>query len=208
MSVLPRSFFERDTVDVARDLLGSLLCHRVPSVLREADECLLVGRIVETEAYLGGADLASHSARGVTRRNYLMFEAPGHAYVYQSYGCHWCFNAVAFAHPPGAVLIRAIEPLDGVREMARRRGLDNMIQLTNGPGKLTRALGIERQHNGGVLFDPASALHIAEAPRRDARIVVTSRIGITRSADLPLRFYLDGNAYVSRRARTMELART
>jgi len=179
---------------VARELLGLLLCHQTP-------HGLLVGRIVETEAYLGATDLASHSARGRTKRNYLMFEAPGHAYVYFSYGNHWCFNTVAYAKPPGAVLVRALEPVEGMDVMTLNRGLSNPRDLTNGPGKLTKALDIGRAQNAAALFESASPLYIARPTRSRPKmpVVVTPRIGISKSVDLPLRFYVADSPYVSRR---------
>jgi DNA-3-methyladenine glycosylase len=191
---VPLRFYQAPTEAVARKLLGLLLCHRTP-------RGLLVGRIVETEAYLGSDDAASHAARGRTARNRLMFSAPGHAYVYFSYGMHWCFNAVAYQTPPGAVLVRALEPLDGVDEMARLRGLAlSSPALTNGPGKLTRALAIERAHNGVALYE-SDELFIAYPPGRAPRRPVESgpRIGIRRSAELPLRFFYGDSAYLSRR---------
>lgn len=183
---------------MARHLLGLLLCRRTPAGL-------LVGRIVETEAYLGPDDGASHAARGVTPRNRLMFERPGHAYVYFSYGMHWCFNIVAWSTPPGAVLVRALEPLDGVDEMARRRHLPhNAPTLTNGPGKLTQALGIDGSLNGAPLYDAEGAIFIARPTRRTTArpVIATPRIGIRRSAELPLRFCLGDSAHLSRAVRT------
>lgn len=197
MRIVPRSFFEQDTTAVARHLLGLLLCRRTPAGV-------VAGRIVETEAYLGQHDEASHAARGVTPRNHLMFESPGHAYVYLSYGVHWCFNAVAWSTPPGAVLVRALEPLDGVDEMARRRRLSPQAPaLTNGPGKLAQALGIDGSLNGAPLYEAQGAIFIARPPcQMPVRPVLTTpRIGIRRSAELPLRFCLGDSAHLSRAGR-------
>src|SRR3954453_9174609 len=136
---LPRSFYGRETVAVARDLLGKILVH---------DET--AGRIVETEAYLGGDDLASHSARGVTDRTRVIFGPPGHAYVYFIYGMYECLNIVAEADGvAGCVLIRALEPVDGIEEMRLRRPRARRVEdLASGPGKLTLAMGITRELNG------------------------------------------------------------
>ena len=193
---LKASFFERETFIVARDLLGCALCHQTP-------DGPLVGRIVETEAYLGCDDLASHAARGRTRRNAIMFDAPGHAYVYLSYGNHWCFNVVAFERPPGGVLIRALEPIAGLEAMAlrRQRGA-GLASLTNGPGKLTQALGIDRAQYGVPLFGDETSLFLSIPDARPSPVVGCGpRIGIRRAMDLPLRFYVRGSAYLSRSER-------
>lgn len=188
MRGLPRAFYERDTVAVARDLLGKVLVHGPTA-----------GIIVETEAYLGGDDLASHSAAGITNRTRVIFGPPGHAYVYLSYGMHECLNIVAEPDgKAGCVLIRALEPVEGLEIMrARRRKAGSPRDLTSGPGKLTQALAITRKHNGAdvtrgdlIVRNPASQ-HAIE-------IGVTKRIGITKCADLPLRFTIQGNRYLSR----------
>jgi DNA-3-methyladenine glycosylase len=177
--ILPRSFYARPTVEVARDLIGKLLVHGPTS-----------GIIVETEAYLGGGDdLAAHTARGLTQRTRVIFGPPGHAYVYLIYGVYECLNLVAEPDgQPGCVLIRAIEPVDGIDLMRARRGATmHPEQLANGPGKLTLALGITRRDNGVDVTRGALVVrHLA--PARHFDIKVTPRIGITRSADLPLRF--------------------
>ena len=185
--ILPRSFYARSTVEVARGLLGKMLVHGPTA-----------GIIVETEAYLGGEDLAAHSARGLTGRTRVIFGPPGHAYVYLIYGMYECLNLVAEQDGrPGCVLIRALEPVNGVDLMrARRGGTRKMEQLANGPGKLTRALGITRAHNGADVT--RGALVVRDAAW-DGEIEVTRRIGITRSAELPLRFVVAGNGFVSRR---------
>lgn len=181
--ILPRSFHDRPTVTVARELLGKLLVHGETA-----------GIIIETEAYPGGDDLASHSAAGITPRTKVIFGAPGHAYVYLSYGIHECLNVVCEREgEPGCVLIRALEPVSGIARMRQRRPAarkDN--DLASGPGKLTQALGISRALNGADLT--RGPLTIREAPAARAfRIEVTPRIGITKCADRPLRFLLREN---------------
>lgn len=187
--ILPRSFYERHTVAVARDLLGKVLVHGPTA-----------GVIVETEAYLGGDDLASHSARGITNRTRVIFGPPGHAYVYFIYGMYECLNLVAEpAGQPGCVLIRAVEPVGGIDLMRQRRPAARRLEdLASGPGKLTLALGITRAHNGAdvtrgalVVRDPAESRRLA--------IATTPRIGIRECADWPLRFIVRGNRFVSGR---------
>jgi DNA-3-methyladenine glycosylase len=187
--ILPRRFYARSTVEVARDLLGKVLVHGPTA-----------GIIVETEAYLGGEDLAAHSARGLTHRTRFIFGPPGHAYVYLIYGMYECLNLVAErAGHPGCVLIRALEPVSGVDLMRERRGLGGKPeQLANGPGKLTVAMGITRSHNGTDVTRGSLVVR-EQACRREVEIHVTPRIGITQSADLPLRFVMAGNRYVSRK---------
>ena len=182
--ILPRSFYARATVEVARGLLGKVLVHGVTA-----------GIIVETEAYLGGDDLAAHSARGLTARTRVIFGPPGHAYVYLIYGMYECLNLVAEPDGrPGCVLIRALEPVSGVALMQARRGaIRKAEQLANGPGKLTLALGITRAHNGADVTRGSLVVREA-AGTGDREIEVTPRIGITRSAELPLRFVLLGTA--------------
>jgi DNA-3-methyladenine glycosylase len=183
-----RSFFARPTVAVARDLLGKVLAHGPTS-----------GIIVETEAYPAGNDLASHSAAGITERTRVIFGPPGYAYVYLSYGMHECINIVAEPDgTPGCVLIRALEPLEGIELMrARRPKARTDRDLTNGPGKLTQALAITRAHYGVDVT--RGDLAVREAPRQARfEIEVSKRIGITKCADLPLRFTIAGNPFVSR----------
>ena len=172
---MPRRFYARPTVEVARALLGACLVHR--------DR---VGRIVETEAYLGLDDLAAHASRGRTDRTRVLFGPPGHAYVYLIYGMYECLNLVAEPDgTPGCVLIRALEPVRGLRGPA------------SGPGRLTRAMGISRRHNG---CDVTQGPLVVRAPLdpEPFSVAVTPRVGITRCADWPLRFYIEGNAFVSR----------
>jgi DNA-3-methyladenine glycosylase len=187
---LKRSFYLRPTIEVARALLGKIVVHGNAS-----------GRIVETEAYLGTGDLAAHAASGPTPRNRVIFGAPGHAYVYFIYGMYDCLNIVAEPEGvAGCVLIRAIEPLDGIGEMRARRPAAKRIEdLANGPGKLTRALGITLRHNGcDVTRGP---IVVCDGPAGRFEIAVSPRIGITKSAELPLRFFIKGNPCVSRASR-------
>ena len=187
--ILPRRFYARPTVEVARDLLGKVVVHGPTA-----------GIIVETEAYLGGEDLAAHSARGLTQRTRVIFGPAGHAYVYLIYGMYECLNIVA-ERPgnPGCVLIRALEPVSGVDLMRSRRGAARTLeQLANGPGKLTLALAITRSHNGADVTRGPLVVRQPACPRA-IEIHVTPRIGITQSADLPLRFVIAGNHFVSGR---------
>jgi DNA-3-methyladenine glycosylase len=196
-TVLPRSFYVPSAKSVAPRLLGHLL-------LRNSPEGLCGGVIVETEAYLAD-DPACHAFNGPTARNRVMWGPPGHAYVYFIYGNHWCFNVVCL--PPGAaeaVLIRAIEPVIGLGIMESRRPVKQPRLLTNGPGKLCAALGIDRSFDGDDLCDPHSPVYIAQNPdlksflRQRGPMVKTTRIGIVKAAELPLRFYLGGSEFVSR----------
>ncbi|MBM3747790.1 MAG: DNA-3-methyladenine glycosylase [Acidobacteria bacterium] len=186
--ILPRSFYERPTIAVARELLGTILVHG-----RTA------GRIVEVEAYLGAADLAAHASRGLTNRTRVLFGPPGHAYVYFIYGMYECLNLVAEPEgTPGCALIRALEPLAGIGIMRRRRPQARSVEeLANGPGKLTQALGITRRHYGAdVTRGPLAVRRL----KQDApfEILATPRIGIRHCAQWPLRFLIAGNRCVSR----------
>ena len=185
--ILSRSFYERGTVQVARDLLGKLLVHGETA-----------GMIVETEAYLGGDDLASHSARGITPRTRVIFGPPGHAYVYFIYGMYECLNLVAEPEgQPGCVLIRALEPVRGIEIMQQRRpSARSLRDLASGPGKLTLAMGITRVCNGA---DVTRGDLVVRQWQKPAEIAVTPRIGIRQCADLPLRFLIRGNSFVSGR---------
>jgi DNA-3-methyladenine glycosylase len=187
--VLPRRFYNRGTIRVARDLLGKIICHGETA-----------GRIVETEAYLGEDDLASHSARGLTDRTRVIFGPPGHAYVYLIYGMYECLNRSAEPDgKPGCVLIRALEPIAGVELMhARRPAARKPEQLASGPGKLTLAMGITRALNGADVTKPPLSVHRQE-DEASFDIVTTPRIGITQCADWPLRFLIAGNPCVSRK---------
>lgn len=190
---LPRSFYDRDTEVVARELLGAVLECTTP--LGTA-----AGRIVETEAYIGEHDGACHAAAGLTPRTRFLYGPPGIAYVYFVYGMHWCVNAVTRAEGlPSAVLIRALEPVAGLPLMRRRRGHPARDRdLTNGPGKLCEALGITGAMNGVPLRGPGPLRLRRGAPVADADVVVSPRIGVSRAADWPLRFYVRHSPWVSR----------
>jgi len=186
--ILPRAFYNRPTIEVARELLGKVVVHG-----------LTAGIIVETEAYLGGEDLAAHSARGITDRTRVIFGPPGHAYVYFIYGMYECLNLVCEpAGKPGCVLIRALEPVAGLDVMQRRRpAARKPEQLASGPGKLTLAMGITRAQNGADVTRGELVVR-APAPPRPVDVAVSPRIGITKCADLPLRFFVRRNRFVSR----------
>ena len=192
---LPVSFYDRETEDVARDLLGAVLECRTP-------QGIVSGRIVETEAYIGEHDPACHAAAGRTERTRWLYGPPGTAYVYFIYGVHWCFNAVTrSAGEPSAVLVRAIEPLAGIELMRRRRpAAKSNRDLSNGPGKLCAGLGIDGRHNG-LRLDRLPLRIRAGEPVPDADVVVSPRIGITKAADWPLRWYIADNPYVSKAPR-------
>jgi DNA-3-methyladenine glycosylase len=189
--ILPSSFYSRPTRKVARDLVGQILVHETPDGVAS-------GRIVEVEAYLPKKDPGSHAARGQTPRNAVMFGPAGFAYVYFCYGNHFLFNVVTEKPGlPGAVLIRALEPVEGLGLMVRRRKkeLESERVLTNGPGKLVQALGISSAHNLQKLT--VGPLYIRADPGFSGKVGVTTRIGITQGWELPLRFYLKGSPYLS-----------
>ncbi|HEY3971833.1 MAG TPA: DNA-3-methyladenine glycosylase [Candidatus Sulfotelmatobacter sp.] len=211
ISPLDRAFFSRDPRRVARELLGKVLVRREADALLTAR--IVTGRIVEVEAYLGAKDLAAHSAAGKTLRNAVLFGPPGYAYVYFIYGNHYCLNVSCEPEgQAGGVLFRALEPLSGIEAMALARGLEiqesknepsrikELIRLTSGPGRLCEAFGIDRaRDNGCDLTSRASSLWIGEDGYRASRIRVTARIGITKAAEHPLRYFLAGNPFVSGR---------
>ena len=185
--VLRTDFFARSVHDVAPDLIGATLL--VDGI---------GGRIVEAEAY-DHEDPASHGYRGRTERNASMFGPPGHAYVYRSYGIHWCLNLVCEEEGvANAVLIRAIEPTYGLDEMRKRRGVDDPRLLCSGPGKLCQALGVTREHDGLPLDRPPFELRPREG---HVEVVAGPRIGITRAAELPWRYAETGSRYLSRALR-------
>lgn len=193
---LPREFFERPVLTVARACVGQLLVHASP-------EGLTAGRIVETEAYRGPEDRAAHSWGGRrTRRTEVMYGRAGHAYVFFVYGMHWHFNVVAGAvGEPHAILVRAVEPLCGLELMATRRGISShRVELCNGPGKLCAAFGITGEHYGRDLCK--GSLFLSEGPR--VKVRRAPRVGIDYAgawAHRPWRFYEAGNRYVSKHPR-------
>ncbi len=204
-AALSRSFYKPSAEVVAAKLLGHWL-------IRNGPDGPCGGEIVETEAYLVG-DAAAHSYIGKTKRNAVMWGPPGHSYVYFIYGNHWCFNVVC--QPPGiaeAVLVRAMEPAFGLDSMSARRSVAKPHDLTNGPGKLCAAMNIDRSLDGVDLCDVKSPLFIARNPalksflRQRGPVVTTTRIGITQAASLPLRFYLEGSQFVSRRVKRADKA--
>jgi DNA-3-methyladenine glycosylase len=181
---LRKSFFARSVQDVAPELIGATFLFNGTG-----------GVIVEVEAY-HHTEPAAHSHRGMTERNAIMFGPPGHAYVYRSYGLHWCVNFVCEAAGSAAgVLIRAVEPTAGLALMRRRRGVEDTRLLCSGPGRLTQAMGITRAHNGLALDEAPFSL----MPRTDALdIVAGPRIGITKAAELPWRHGLKGSRFLSK----------
>jgi DNA-3-methyladenine glycosylase len=192
-SPLPASFYARPTIQVARGLLGQIL-------ISDIGGRRTAGRIVETEAYLGPHDPASHAfGHRRTARTEVMYGRPGTAYVYFTYGMHWCLNAVTERLGfPAAVLIRALEPLEGLPVMRRRRGRGGVrdADLCAGPARLCQALGITGRENGGLLTN--GRLRIVRDRRRRAPVAVTGRVGITDAADWPLRFVIAGSEWLSR----------
>ena len=186
---LVRPFYARETSLVARDLIGKIL-------FRESPDGVTSGRIVEAEAYTGESDPASHAFRGPTRRNGVMFGPPGYLYVYLSYGMHVCCNVVTESEGiAGAVLLRAVEPLEGVEHMLARRGPRPIRQLANGPGKLCQALGITLIDYGADLT--TSSVGVADDGRAAPDVAVGGRVGISAAADLPRRYFVPGSPFVS-----------
>ena len=188
---LLREFFARDPVVLARDLLGRVLFYKTP-------EGLLAGRIVETEAYTGAADPASHAFRGPTVRNAVMFGPAGHAYVYFTYGMHYCLNVTAEAPgTAGAVLLRALEPLAGVEMMRARGDHGPESRLLSGPGKIGRAFGLSLDDNGRDFTRGPLGL-AAGTPLPTREVAISRRIGISRAVDLPYRFAVASSRSVSK----------
>ncbi len=190
--VLPASFYALDTGLVARELLGAVL-------VCDSSEGRTAGIIVETEAYVGEHDAACHAAAGLTNRTAPLYGAPGTAYVYLIYGMHWCLNAVTRrTGEPGAVLIRAVEPVEGLDLMRHRRGKARSdADLANGPGKLCAAMAVDREHNSTSLVSGQVRIHRGSR-HADEEVIVTPRIGIRKAADWPLRFLLRESRFVSR----------
>ena len=188
---LRREFYARDPSLVARELLGKI-------VMRRTGPETLLGRIVETEAYYGDRDPASRAYRGRKNYNRPMFEEPGRLFIYMVHA-HWLLNVVA--HPEGevgAVLIRALEPLEGVETMIRNRGMNDLRNLTDGPGKLTRALEVTKELHGLDITSPGSELTVIQGEDEDYEIGTSHRIGVTEDLPQELRFFIEGNRFVSR----------
>ncbi len=189
-SPLPRSFYNRPTDTVARELLGKYLVRRL------GDE-YLIGKIVETEAYIGEDDPACHAARGYTNRTSIMYGPPGYAYIYFIYGMYNCLNAVTEREGfPAAVLIRALEPVRGIERMKTFRQRADLHSLTNGPGKLCQALQVDRSLNGTDLCDEILFITPGE-DIPEHQIMRTSRIGIRKGVEHPWRFFIADNPFVS-----------
>src|SRR5437660_6361390 len=197
LSPVPASFYDRDPREVSRDLLGKVL-------VRREGKKLLTGRIVEVEAYLGAGDAAAHAAAGRTPRNDVLFGPPGRAYVYFIYGNHYCLNVSCLPDGiAGGILFRALEPLTGIKEIANARGLSpevrDLRKLTSGPGRMAEAFGITRQRdNGKDLTSARSDLWISDDGFSPKRILLTRRIGITKAAEMPLRYIIADSPFVSR----------
>ncbi|MDP3150291.1 MAG: DNA-3-methyladenine glycosylase [Ignavibacteria bacterium] len=195
---LPENFYQQDALHVAEKLPGKYL-------VRRFNQKYLAGKIVEVEAYTEKDDEASHSFNGITKRNELMFASGGKLYVYFIYGNHFCCNVVCDKEGIGsAVLIRALEPVEGIDLMAQRRFLKNevtrkeLLNLTNGPGKICKAFGISKLENGTDLC--GNDIFITEGEKVSKKnIVCTSRIGIKKSIDLPWRFYIKDNPFISKK---------
>jgi DNA-3-methyladenine glycosylase len=193
MVKLPRSFYEQPTLDVAKQLLGKYLVRNHP-------QGMTVGRIVETEAYVGPHDLACHASHGRTPRTEVMFGSAGHAYVYFVYGVHYMLNLVTekFDHP-AAVLIRALEPIDGIELMETRRGTEKRRALCSGPGKLCQAFAIDRSLNGADLC--GDVLHVEDKGEPMPKFLAKPRIGVDYAGkwkNKPFRFLVRGNEFISR----------
>jgi DNA-3-methyladenine glycosylase len=189
---LQRDFFARSVHDVAPELIGATLLFDGVG-----------GQIVEVEAY-DQEDPASHGYRGRTERNTSMFGPPGHAYVYRSYGIHWCLNLVCESEGvASAILVRALEPVYGLDLMRERRGLEDPRLLCAGPGRLCQALGITRDHDGLPLDEPPFELRLRDEP---VEVAAGPRIGITRAAELPWRYVEAGSRFLSRRGPSLQRA--
>jgi DNA-3-methyladenine glycosylase len=190
---LARSFYEQSTIVVAKQLLGKYL-------VRRNRDGITVGRIVETEAYIGPKDLACHAARGRTQRTEVMFGPAGHAYVYFIYGVHYMLNLVTEkADHPAAVLIRALEPTEGIELMERRRGTEKRRNLCSGPGKLCQAFAIDRSLNAADLC--GEIIHVDDRGEPIPKLIAKPRIGVDYAGkwkDKPLRFLVRGNEFISR----------
>ena len=195
LRILSRSFYDRDPRVVGPDLLGKIL-------IRRQGRKEFVARIVEVEAYLGADDPAAHASIGKTPRNAVLFGPPGFAYVYFIYGNHYCLNVSCLPDGvPGGILFRALEPLEGIEGMYRLRGSSrdsDLRRLTSGPGRLAAAFGITRERdNGKDLTSAKSDLYIADDGAPAPQVLITKRVGINKAVDMPLRYMVAGNRFVS-----------
>ncbi|MCC6220439.1 MAG: DNA-3-methyladenine glycosylase [Deltaproteobacteria bacterium] len=197
--ILRRDFFARTTEVIAQELLGAFLVHDLPYGR-------VVGRIVETEAYLSDGDPACHAHKGMTNRNASMFGPAGRAYVYLVYGMYYCFNVVTAEKGKGeAVLIRALEPIEGISLMERHRNTSDLKTLCNGPGKLVMAMGIDKRHDGQTLMSGALKLMSSDSSEfqkynsQEIDILRTTRIGISKGTELPLRYYIRDCNFISKK---------
>lgn len=189
--ILPRKFYNRDTITVAKELLGKYLVH-------EEEEGITAGMIVETEAYIGIDDPACHATFGKTTRNEPMFGECGFTYIYFIYGMYYCLNIVTEeVGKPCACLIRALEPIAGIEIMKKRRNTTDIKQLTNGPSKLCQALGLSIKHNRMDITK--KPLYIKKSNYKPLKIIETTRIGIKKGLDRNWRFYIADNEFVSRK---------
>jgi DNA-3-methyladenine glycosylase len=191
MKVLSRDFYERNTSGVARTLLGKILVHRGHGGLTS-------GKIVEVEAYYGKGDPASRASRGKTKMNEIMWGPAGRAFVYMVHARDLFNVTTERENVPGAVLVRALEPLEGIELMHRRRKVLDELELTSGPGKLTQAMGITCRHHGLDLTSPRSELTIIEGKREQFEIGRSHRIGVSADLKRKLRFFVQSNPFVSR----------
>jgi DNA-3-methyladenine glycosylase len=189
MDIISKPFYDRDALLVSQDLLGKYLirCYNVTK---------LAGKIVEVEAYKGKEDPASHAFRGCTSRNEALFMGPGLSYVYFVYGNHFCFNITT--NNLGCVLVRAIEPVEGVSEMMENRGVKNVINIANGPGKLTKAMNITMEQYGIDLTEEGELYIIVHETDEKSSIVTSKRVGVKKASEKLWRFYIKDNPFVSK----------
>lgn len=201
LQILPRSFYDRDPRIVGPGLLGKVLVRRV-------GKKKMTARVVEVEAYLGADDPAAHASVGKTARNAVLFGPPGHVYVYFIYGNHYCLNVSCLPDgTPGGILFRALEPLEGIDEMFKLREISDDSdprRLTSGPGRLAAAFGITRERdNGKDLTSAKSDLYIADDGASPPRVLITKRIGIKKAVEMPLRYIVAGNGFVSGKVKNL-----
>jgi DNA-3-methyladenine glycosylase len=191
--ILTQEFYQQDTITIAQKLLGTYL-------VNDSLDGKTVGKIVETEAYVSN-DPANHAFKGQSVRNTAMFRLPGHVYIYLIYGKYYCFNVVTEQEGVGeAVLIRALEPTEGINLMQIRRKTDEIRKLCSGPGKLVQAMAIPKYLNGNPLSKPPLYIEDrADQQISELDIVTTTRVGISKGADAPLRFYLKDNPFISKK---------